>query len=166
MATSEQGDIHSPVNRFLLLVDGTDSLRGVGINSITPFYIMDIRERIVAGMTVEAVRRPVVVAGFLAELPDEIIEVCDSDHVTIYLHEDPPCGLAIGGDRVQIGVRDGASGTVSMSVDTDSPRIREWAEAVFESSRESAVRMGSFSPWGLRRAMRDGSSDVAETIDG
>ncbi|MDX1747351.1 MAG: MarR family transcriptional regulator, partial [Halobacteriales archaeon] len=165
VTTSEQGDIHSPMNRFIHLVERTDSLCGIDINSITPLYIMDIRERILDGMTVEVVMRPVVVASFLAELPDEIIEVCDSSHVTIYLHDDPPCGIAIGDDRVQIGVRDGVSGAVSMSVDTDSPHVREWAETLLESYRENAVRMGTFSPWGLRRAMKDGGFDVAETVD-
>lgn len=165
VTTSEHGDAYGPVNRFIMLVEGTDSLRGVDINAIAPLYIRDIRQRIVEGMETEDIMKPIVAANFLAELPDECIEECQSPHATIYLHDDPPCGLAILDDRVGIGIRDEGSRTLRLFVDTDSRKVREWAEAVFESYKEDAVRMERFSPWGLRRAMEHGSLDVAESVD-
>lgn len=165
VTTPKHGDVHSPVNRFLTLVAGTDSLRGVNMHAIAPLYIRDIHQRVVDGMKIEAIMMPVVVATYLAELPDEVIEVCQSKNMIAHLHDDPPCSLVIVEDRVGIGVRGRDSRTLPMFVDTDSPSVREWAEAVFESCKADGVRMENFSPWHLRQAMENSSLEVATAID-
>lgn len=165
VTTPDRGDVYSLVNRFIALVDGTDLLRGVDVDSIAPLYIKDLRQRLVDGMKLEVVLRPRVVATILAELPDEVLDACRSGNVDPYLHGDPPCSVAIFDDRVAIGAREGDETTFPICVDTDSPAVREWAETVFESARDEAVPMEEFSPWSLQRAMERESFDAAEAVD-
>jgi predicted transcriptional regulator len=163
--STEEGDAHSPVNRFISLVEGTTSLRCLDSNAIVPLYISDIQERIVDGLETEDVLTPSVVANVLAENPDKCVEACRSGHLTVYLHDDPPCGLAIFDDRVGIGVPDGETRTLQAFVDTDSSAAREWAEAVFESYRSDAVRMEGFGPRGFRAAVETGRFDSVDAAD-
>ncbi|MDX1584667.1 MAG: ArsR family transcriptional regulator [Thermoanaerobaculia bacterium] len=163
--TPEQGDAHSPVNRFISLVEGTTSLRCIDSNSIVPLYISDIQRRIIDGLEAEDILTPSVVANVLAEHPGKCIEACRSGHLTVHLHEELPYGLAIFDDRVGIGVRNEETRTLQMFVDTDSPTVREWAEAVFESYRSEAVRMERFGPRGFKSAIESGQFDSVDDTE-
>ena len=163
--TPERGDAHSPVNRFISLVERTTSLRCIDSNSIVPLYISDIQARIVDGLEAEDILTPPVVANVLAEHPGKCIEACRSGHLTVHLHEDLPYGLAIFDDRVGIGVRNEETRTLQTFVDTDSPMVREWAEEVFESYRSEAVRMERFGPRGFRSAIESEGFDSVDDGD-
>lgn len=165
VSTTEQGDAHSPVNRFISLVEETTSLRCVDSNSIVPLYISDIQKLIVDGLETEDILPPSVVADVLTERPGKCIEACRSGHLTIYLYDDPPYGLALFDERVGIGVRDKETRTLRMFVDTDSSAAREWAEAVFESYRSEAVRMEGFGPRGFKSAMESGHFNSVDDTD-
>lgn len=165
VTTTEHGDAHSPVNRCIRLIQETDSLRAVDVNSIVPLYLGDLQRRIVDGMETETIIMPEVVANILVEYPDRCIEACESGYLTSYLHEDLSYSLVVLDDRVGIGVRDRDARTLQMFVDTDSPGAREWAEAVFESYRANATRMDGFTPWSFRRAMERLSFGSVGTVD-
>lgn len=163
--TTIKGYVHSPQNRFLELLEETETLRGVAPNDIAPFYIDDIQQHLVDGLVLKAILRPEFVAQQLAEYPDRAIEVCNSDNVTMSIHDDLWYSLVLFDDRIGIGVRDSDTGTLRAFVDTDSPAARTWAEAVYTSYRKEAVRMHRFDPVGLQQAMEDSSLIYSELFD-
>jgi predicted transcriptional regulator len=165
VTTTGHGDAHSPVNRCIRLLQETDSLRAVDMNSIAPLYLGDLVQLVVEGMVTENVQTPEAIANILAEHPDKCIEACERGNVTVYLHDGLPYSLVVLDDRVGIGVRDRDARTLQTFVDTDSPDAREWAEAVFESYKRDAVEMTGFSPWAFRRAMERMSPDTTEATD-
>lgn len=159
--TTVKGYVHGPVNRFLALLDGTTTLKGLAVSRIAPFYLGEIQERLAEGMVFEHILRPEFVAQQLAEFPDRAIEVCDSDNVTVYVHDDLWYSLVLFDDRIGIGVSDAEDGTLQAFVDTDSAPAREWAEAVYERYRTEAVRLQRFDPISLQEALaRDVGSDA------
>jgi predicted transcriptional regulator len=163
--TTIKGYVHSPQNRFLELLEETETLRGVAPNDVAPFYIDDIQQPLVDGLSLDAILRPEFVAQQLAEYPDRAIEVCNSDNVTIYIHDGLWYSLVLFDDRIGIGVRDSDTGTLRAFVDTDSPAARTWAEAVYTSYKTEAVRMQRFDPISLQQAMGDGSLTDTEISD-
>ena len=163
--TTIQGYVHSPQNRFLELLEETETLRGLAPNDVTPFYIDDIQQHLVDGLELKAILRPEFVAQQLAEYPDRAIEVCNSDNVTIYIHDDLWYSLVLFDDRIGIGVRDSDTGTLRSFVDTDSPAARAWAKAVYTSYKTEAVRMQRFDPIGLQQAMGDDSLIESDLFD-
>ncbi len=157
VTTTTDGDPHSPLDRYIRLLEKTDSLRGMNCNTIAPSYIGDIRHQVVKGMDTVDIETPEMVAKLLAKYPEKALEACASDHLTLYLHDDLPFCLVITDDRVAIGVLETDTRRLQMFVDTDSPEAREWAEAVFESYKADAVRVEEVSPWGIQRAVERGS---------
>lgn len=165
VTTTGNGDAHSPVSRCIRLLQETDSLRAVDMNSIAPLYLGDLVQLVVEGMETENIQTPDAIANILAEYPDRCIEACESGNVTVYLHGGLPYSLVVLDDRVGIGIRDRDARTLRTFVDTDSPVAREWAEAVFESYERDAVEMTGFSPWAFRQAMERMSPDITEATD-
>ncbi|MFP4074197.1 MAG: helix-turn-helix transcriptional regulator [Actinomycetota bacterium] len=151
--TSVYGYVHGPVNRFLALLDETTTLRGLAVSRVAPFYLGEIQERLAEGLVFEQILRPEFVARQLAEFPDRAIEVCDSDNVTVFVHDDLWFSLVLFDDRIGIGVSDAESGTLEALVDTGSASARDWAEAVYESYRSQAVRLPRFDPISLQEAL-------------
>ena len=64
-----------------------------------------------------------------------------------------PFGLALFDDRTAIDVRDPETRALRALVDTDSPAVREWAEAVYEAYRRESAPLESFTKKGLREAL-------------
>ena len=163
--TPERGDAHSPVNRFISLIEETKMLRCIDSNSIAPLYLSDIQHRIVDGMVTEDILTPSIVTDILSEYPDKCVEACASGHLTVYLHYSLPFSLVILDDTVGLGVRDPSTRGVQTYVDTESPAARKWAEAVYESYRSEAVEMDGFGPKGFRNAIESEALDPAATAD-
>lgn len=151
--TTVYGYVHGPVNRFLALLAETTTLRGLAVSRVAPFYLGEIQERLADGLVLEHILRPEFVARQLAEFPDRAIEVCDSENVTVYVHDDLWYSLVLFDDRIAIGVSDAESGTLQSLVDTGSAAARDWAEAVYESYRSEAVRLQRFDPISLQEAL-------------
>lgn len=153
VTSAEHGDPYSPVARFVSLVQETEQLRGVDMDLITPFYITEIQQRIVDGMDTEGIALPDVVEDSLSGYPDKCMEACASGHLAVWLHDGLPFGLSIFDDRVGIGVPERGTRNLRVFVDTDSPEVREWAEAVYESYNSEAVRMEEYSQRGFEQAV-------------
>lgn len=163
--TTSAGYTHSPRNRFLELVDETETLRGVNPPDILPFYLGDIQQRLAEGMEFENILRPEFVAEQLAEYPDRAIETCNRPNVTVCLHDDLWYSLVLFDTRIGIGVPDPNTWTVRAFVDTDSPAARTWAESVYESYRAEAVLLPRFDPVTLQRVLEEESLDGDESLD-
>lgn len=153
VTSAEHGDPYSPVARFVSLVQETETLRGFDMDIIAPFYMVEIQQRIVDGMETEGFALPDVIEDSLTDYPDKCIEACASGHLTVSLHDDLPFGLAILDDRVGIGVPERDTRNLRIFVDSDSPEVRKWAEAVYESYKSGAIRMEEYTQRGFEQAL-------------
>jgi len=135
---AEPGDPYKPVNRFASLVADSDTLRGFDTTTLAPIHVESIHRRICDGMTTEIVYHPAAITDILTTDPDRGTEALDSGNLSLWTHEDLPCGLAVFDDRVGIGGYDEETGMLSVFVDTDDPDAREWALALFEHYKQEA----------------------------
>ncbi|WP_458209128.1 helix-turn-helix transcriptional regulator [Haladaptatus sp. NG-SE-30] len=153
---TDRGDPYSPVRRFVTLIQETDTLRGLDMDAIAPIYMDEIVEHIVDGVETQNIGVPSVTEEILTGYPDRCIEACASGYLTAWLHDDLPFALAIFDDRVGIGVCETDTRNLHVFVDTDSPKVREWACAVFESYEKGAVRIEEYTLQGFRQALEEG----------
>lgn len=153
VTSAEHGDPYSPVARFVALVAETETLRGFDVDVIAPVYMDEIQGRIVDGMRTETVVLPEVAENTLEGYPEKCMEACASGHLTVRLRDDLPFGVAILDDRVGIGVPERDSRQLRVFVDTDSPDVRAWAEALYETYESEAVVLEEFTRQGYRQAV-------------
>lgn len=164
--TTIQGYVHSPQNRFLELLDDTETIRGLTVSDIAPFYLGEIQQRIEHGLELEHIMRPEFAAQQLAEYPNRAIEVCDSDNVTVYLHDDLWYSMAIFDDRIGIGVRDPDTSALQAFVDTGSREAREWAEDIYATYRAEATLMPRFDAVSLKETIETGLLTEPDRVEG
>lgn len=153
VTSAEHGDPYSPVARFVALVQDTEALRGFDIDVIAPVYMDEIQRRIVGGMVTETIGLPEVAKDTLDGYPEKCMEACASGYLTVRLHDNLPLGVAIFDDRVGIGVCGQASRQLQVFADTDSPEVREWAQAVYEVYESEAILLEEFTHRGFQEAM-------------
>lgn len=162
VTTLEDGDAFGQVDRFITLVEGTDSLRGMDLNAIAPLYIEEITSLVLDGMHLEMISTPSVVEDTADKYPYACAKLCINGNVEPWVHDDLPFGLAIFDDRVGIGVQDPDERRLRLFVDTDAPAVREWAAAVFESYRDASVRLEQLSKKALYAAFPDRELGVSQ----
>lgn len=141
VTTAAPGHPYRPVNRFMSLVEGTDTLRGLDPASINPLHFDAIYERIVDGMETDAVFPPSVVEELLASNPDRARAAFESGNLTLWVHDDLPFGLTLCDDRVGVGVYDAETGLLRLYADTDGSAAREWADEVYADYRADATAL-------------------------
>ncbi|MFH5801596.1 helix-turn-helix transcriptional regulator [Haladaptatus sp. CMAA 1911] len=138
---AEPGNPYRGVNRFMSLVEETDTLRGLDPASINPLHIDTLNDRIIDGMVTEAVYPPDVVENLLSTYPEKAKEVFESGNLTLWMHDNIPFGITLCDDRIGIGIYDDNTGMLKLFVDTDDPEAREWAESVYHSYRAEATQV-------------------------
>lgn len=153
ITTLDGGDAFSQVDRFIALVEETDTLRGIDLNSIAPLYIDEITNLVLDGMELDMISTPAVVEDTADKYPYACAKLCINGNVKPMVHEELPFGLAIFDDRVGIGVQYPDERRLRVFLDTDSTAVREWANAVFESYQDESVRLKQFSKKALREAI-------------
>ncbi|MFC6837721.1 helix-turn-helix transcriptional regulator [Halomarina ordinaria] len=139
VTSAAPGTPYRPVERFMSLVEGTDSLRGFDTATVAPMHVEGIYERIVDGMETDIVYLPSVVESILESNPERGAAAVESGNLTLSVHEAVPCGLALFDERVGVGGYDPETGTLSVFVDTDDPAAYEWGEALYERYREEST---------------------------
>lgn len=145
VTSAEQGDPYSPMARFVALVQETETLRGVDMDAIAPLYMDEIQQRIVNGMETEDISQPEVTKNALEGYPEKCIDACASGNLTVQLHDDLPFALAVFDHRVGIGVCKRDTRQLRVFVDTDSPAVREWAEAVYQTYESEAILLDEYT---------------------
>lgn len=153
VTSAERGDPYSPVARFIALVRETEALRGLDMDAIAPLYMDEIQKRIVDGMETEDITHPGAVKDSLDGYPDKCMEACASGYLTVRLHDSLPFGLAIFDDRVGIGVCERDTRNLRVFIDTDSPKVREWAESVYEVYESEAILLEEYTQRSFQEAM-------------
>lgn len=131
---------YEPVNRFVTLLQVTDSFRFVGYDVALLEPCKDeLAERILDGMRTEIIDPPSVARYILSTYREHCAEPLESGHLRVRLHDDlPACGIAIFDDRIAISAYNPDSGTVQALLDTDDPDARAWAERTYEAYRREA----------------------------
>lgn len=139
VTTAGEGDPYAPVRRFMECVRESDSLSGYDTTTIAPIYVEEIREEILGGMTTEIVYRPAVIDQIVSDYGEEAADAIDSGHLTLWVAEELPCGLAIFDEWVGIGAYDDETGMLEVFVESDDPAVREWALDSFVTYRDEAA---------------------------
>lgn len=154
VTSTEHGDPHEPLARFLALVRETETLHALDLDIIAPARLDEIQGRIVAGMETELIGLPEVARDIIEGYPEKCIEACESGHLTVKLVDELPFALTIFDNRVGIGVSEPGTRILRVFVDNDSPPLRRWAWEVYKMYNARATEMEGFGPEGLRRAMQ------------
>jgi len=153
ITTVNGGDAYGQVDRFIALVEETDTLWGIDLNSIVPLYIDEITQPVLNGMELEMIDTPTTVEDTVDKFPYTCAKLCVNGNVTSWLHDELPFGLSIFDDRVGIGVQGPDERRLRAFVDTDSAAVYEWATAVYESYRDESIRLEPFSKKALRETL-------------
>lgn len=133
-----QADPYRSVNRFISLLDGTATLRGVDPAAINPLHLNDLHQAIVDGLETDAVFRPSTVEESLQNNPERARTAFESGNLTLRTHDDLSFGLTLCDDRVGVGIYDDETGMLDTYLDTDSPAAYGWAEDVYAEFLEEA----------------------------
>lgn len=128
---ASQAEPYRAVNRFMSLVDGTTTLRGVDPASINPLHLDDLHQAVVDGLETDAVFRPSVVEELLRNNPERARTAFESGNLTMRTHDNLSFGLTLCDDRVGVGIYDDETGMLDTYLDTESPAAYEWAEGVY-----------------------------------
>lgn len=124
---------YRPVDRFLSLLDETDSFRAVGFEvAILEPCKENLCRRVTEGMEAEIIAPPHVAEYIRSHCPDLIAESLETGNLTLRLHDDlPHFGVCLFDDRISIRGYDADSGALRVLLDTDSADARDWAESIF-----------------------------------
>jgi len=128
-------DPYQPVERFISLVEESDTFRGFNTTHMAPLVLGDFHQRVFDGTDTEIIYLPHIVEKLFETYPTQATDALERGHLTLRTRDDLPYGLAIFDERVGLGGYDESTGMMQVFVDTASPIAREWAERVYASVR-------------------------------
>ncbi len=128
-------DPYQPVERFISLVEGSDTFRGFNTTHMAPLVLGEFHQRVFDGTDTEIIYLPHIVEKLFETYPRQATEAVERGHLTLRTRDELPYGLAIFDECVGIGGYDESTGMMQVFVDTESPIAREWAERVYASVR-------------------------------
>ncbi|MFC4436463.1 MULTISPECIES: helix-turn-helix transcriptional regulator [Natrialbaceae] len=135
ITVAESDDPYKPVERFVALVNESETFRGFNTTHMAPLVLGEFHQRVFDETDTEIIYLPHIVEKLFETYPERAREAIDRGHLTLRTRENLPYGLALFDDRVGIGGYDEATGLMQVFVDTDAPIAREWAERVYASVR-------------------------------
>jgi len=130
-------------------VRDSDSLSGYDTTTIAPIYVEEIREEILGGMTTGIVYRPSVIDQIVSDYGEAVAGAVESSHLTLWVAEELPCGLAIFDDRVALGAYDDETGMLRCSSRATTRRSASgpWIASTPIETRPSRSTSGSKTRW-------------------
>jgi predicted transcriptional regulator len=135
VTVAEPNDPYRPVERFISLVDESDTFRGFNTTHMAPLVLGAFHQRVFDRTDTEIIYLPHIAEKLFETYPTQATEAVERGHLTLRTREELPYGLAIFDERVGIGGYDESTGMMQVFVDTESPIAREWAERVYASVR-------------------------------
>jgi predicted transcriptional regulator len=135
VTVAKPDDPYQPVERFISLVDESDSFRGFNTTHMAPLVLGEFHQRVFDGSDTEIIYLPHIVEKLFETYPKQALKAVERGDLTLRTREELPYGLAIFDERVGIGGYDESTGLMQVLVDTESPIAREWAERVYASVR-------------------------------
>jgi predicted transcriptional regulator len=136
----EFGSPYRTVDRFVELVEGSDTLRGFTPTTVDSDMEVLLRNAI-DGMETEVVWPPGLTETVLDSQPDRLAEALESGNLTVLTNGEIPCACGLFDDRVGLAGYDPETGMMRATVDTDAPGARRWAEELYGSYRRDARRL-------------------------
>lgn len=131
---------YRPARRFESLLREATTVRFLRPEVALMDLCFDLLYRLVIeGADMTLIDRPECHTYFLSTYPDRSWEMVQRDNFTVLEHDDlPQYGVGLLDACVTISCYEQGSGTVHALIDTDTPAVREWAEAAYETYRSSA----------------------------
>lgn len=151
VTVSKSDDPYRPVERFISLVNESESFRGFNTTHMAPLVLGEFHQQVFDGTDTEIIYLPHIVEKLVETYPTQAAEAVERGHLTVRTREDLPYGLALFDDRVGIGGYDEETGLMQVFVDTDSPIAREWADRVYASVRADSDPVDEWSTSTLDR---------------
>ncbi|WP_049988500.1 helix-turn-helix transcriptional regulator [Natrinema salifodinae] len=139
VTVAEPSDPYRPVERFISLVNESETFRGFNTTHMAPLSIGEFYQQLFDATESEIVYTPQVVEKLVDTYPNRTNEAIDRGQLTLRTREKLPYGLAIFDDRVGIGGYDDETGLMQAFVDTDSSLAREWADRVYASVKADST---------------------------
>lgn len=132
VTTAEPANPYAPMERFVSLVDETETFRGFNTTQMAPPSIGTLGGGLFAGIDAEIIYLPETIETVLANDPRRTRSAIESGSLRLRSRDSLPYGLAIFDESVGIGGYDEDTGMLRVFVDTDAVIAREWAEGVYE----------------------------------
>jgi len=141
VTTTEPGDPYAPANRCASFYPGTDRVRGLDAALTAPHNFDTLAGLIRDGLEVEFILPPEVSENLMSSYPESERTMRESANVTTWWSDTLPMyRVIVFDDRVGVGGYDPGSGVLAVYVDSDAPKLREWAIETFEAFRRTARR--------------------------
>jgi predicted transcriptional regulator len=135
VTVAELDDPYRPVERFVSLVDESETFRGFNTTHMAPLVLGEFHEQLFDETDTEIIYLPRIAEKLVETYPTQAADAVERGHLTLRTRADLPYGLALFDDRVGIGGYDEVTGLMQVFVDTESTIAREWAERVYASVR-------------------------------
>lgn len=135
ITVAESNDPYRPVERFIELVNRSETFRGFNTTHMAPLVLGEFHQRVFDEIDTEIIYLPHIMEKLFETYPERAREAIDRGDLTLRTRDELPYGLAIFDDRVGIGGYDETTGFMQVFVDTDAPIGYEWAERVYASIR-------------------------------
>ncbi|WP_415383312.1 helix-turn-helix transcriptional regulator [Halosimplex sp. TS25] len=135
VTVAELDDPYGPVERFVALVDESETFRGFNTTQMAPLLFGEFHQQLFEETDTEIIYLPHTVEKLFETHPERARAAIDRGHLTLRTRTELPYGLAIFDERVGIGGYDETTGLMEVFVDTEDPIGCEWAERVYTSVR-------------------------------
>ncbi|MFC5369062.1 helix-turn-helix transcriptional regulator [Salinirubrum litoreum] len=147
VTVAEADNPYAPINRFLTLLDESDTLRFIGSSLVLLEPCRDeFCEHVIDGLQAEIIDPPRVAEYIRSTYPALSSETLASGNLTVRLLEDlPPYGVGLFDDRIAVCGHDPDSVTVRVLLDTADEEAREWAESEYDFYRRQ-TQTAHFGP--------------------
>ncbi|SIR83060.1 Predicted transcriptional regulator, contains HTH domain [Haladaptatus litoreus] len=142
ITVASPADPYRPVQRFLTLLDESDTLRGFNTTHMVPLSLGAFHEQLFENVDTEIIYLPDAVEKLVETYPEPATDALERGHLKLRTREALPYGLAIFDDRVGIGGYDERTGTMQVFVDSETTIARKWAERVYDVYRERSEPLG------------------------
>ena len=135
VTVAEPEDPYRPVERFVSLVNESETFRGFNTTHMAPLVLGEFHHRVFDEADTEIIYLPHIVEKLFETYPERAREAIERGHLALRMRDELPYGLALFDERVGIGGYDETTGLMQVFVDTDDPIACEWAERVYASVR-------------------------------
>lgn len=141
----EPGDPHSPIRRFLSLLDDASRVREFTPTLPDPAYQQRLYERVRDGLRVAVLYPPSAVERLWRESGDEFERTLEEGDLTVRVGDPPTFRLVVADDHVYLGGYNDDASSLRVVADTAVPEVRDWADRCFESRWECATPFETYA---------------------
>lgn len=135
ITVAEPDDPYRPVERFITLVNESETFRGFNTTHMAPLILGEFHQRMFDEIDAEIIYLPHIMEKLFETYPERAREAIDRGDLALRTRDELPYGLAIFDDCVGIGGYDETTGLMQVFVDTNAPIAWEWAERVYAAVR-------------------------------